>query len=296
MSDGVDYFPPDPNSRQYPDITLPDGVRPCRKPSAIIADMIDTFGEFIDIDRELLLLAAALGLCSWFPDCLETAPYLWIVGPLGSGKTKLLRLLSCICRRALLVGDVRAGSLYTLTDTYNPTLLIDELDLDDTSRSTDILRLLRTGTVPGVPAFRNGRPYSTYGVKAVASRQVPRDAALLSKSVVIPMLPTKKETSPLDDIAMRRIAQKFQPELLMFRFKNYSKVKCFRLAPGTLQDCTARTRQVAGALVAPIRRRSETESIILAALRRGDAEAEGERFLEPEWLVAEPCSVSAMKE
>jgi hypothetical protein len=90
-------------------------------------------------------------------------------------------------------GPHRSG--YTLTHSYNATLLIDELDLDDASRGTDILRPLRTGTVPGVPAVRCGKTFSTYGVKAVASRQVPRDAALLSKCIVIPMLPRRKETS-----------------------------------------------------------------------------------------------------
>src|SRR6202040_393832 len=109
----------------------------------------DTLGKFIAADRDVLVLLASVVLCSWFPDCFEAAPYVWIVGPLGSAKTKLLRLLSCMCRRALLVSDVRAGSLYTLTDSYNPTLLIDELDLADSSRSADILRLLRAGTVAG---------------------------------------------------------------------------------------------------------------------------------------------------
>jgi hypothetical protein len=226
-------------------------------------------------------------LCSWFPDCFETVPYCWIVGPPGSAKTKLLRLLSCVCRRALLVGDVRPGSLYTLTDSYNPTLMIDELDLDDSSRSADILRLLRTGTTAGIPAVRNGIPYSIYGVKAVASRQVPRDAAMLSRDVVIRMLPTRKETAVLDDVAMRRIVQKFQSELLMYRFTSYSRVKKFRLASKTLQDCIPRTRQIGHALAAPIQGHSENESIILSTLRERDSEAEAERLLEPEWLVGE---------
>ena len=284
---GVVYVPPDPRARLHPEITLPDGVRPCRQPAALIADMVDLFGKFVETDREQLLLLASLGLCSWFPDCFETVPYCWIVGPPGSAKTKLLRLLSCVCRRALLVGDIRPGSLYTLTDSYNPTLLIDELDLDDSSRSADILRLLRTGTAAGVPAVRNGTPFSTYGVKAVASRQVPRDAALLSRGFIIRMLPTRKETAPLDDHAMCKISQRLQPELLEFRFTSYSKVKKFRLAPRALQDCTPRTRQIGLALAAPLQGHLENESLILSALRERDSEAEAERLLEPEWLVGE---------
>ncbi len=282
---GTLYVPPDPMQALHSQIILPDGVRPCRKSAALIANIVDTLAKFIEADRELLVLLASVVLCSWFPDCFEAAPYVWIVGPLGSAKTKLLKLLSCMCRRALLVGDVRAGSLYTLTDYYNPTLLVDELDLDDRA-SADILRLLRTGTVAGVPAVRNGKLFSTYGLKIVASRDVPRDAALLSRCIIVSMLPSRKETQPLDDIAMCQIAHRFQPELLMFRFTNYSAVKSFRLPSGMLQDITPRMKQVALALVAPIQDDKGSASVVLLALRGRDHDSEIERALEPEWLAA----------
>ena len=283
---GTLYVPPDPMQALHSQIILPDGVRPCREPAALIADIVETLAKFIEADRELLVLLASVVLCTWFPDCFEAAPYVWIVGPLGSAKTKLLKLLSCMCRRALLVGDVRAGSFYTLTDSYNPTLLVDELDLDDRT-SADILRLLRTGTVAGVPAVRNGKLFSTYGLKIIASRDVPRDAALLSRCVIVSMLPSRKETQTLDDIAMRQIAQQFQPELLMFRFTNYSSVKNFRLPSSALQDFTSRLKQVALALVASIRGDADSEAIVLSALRERDRAAKIERALEPEWLTEE---------
>ena len=283
---GTLYVPPDPMQALHSQIILPNGVRQCREPAALIADIVGTLSQFIDADRELLVLMASVALSSWFPDCFEAAPYFWIVGPLGSAKTKLLRLLSCMCRRALLVGDVRAGSLYSLTDSYSPTLLIDELDLDDRN-SADMLRLLRTGTVAGVPAVRNGKVFSTYGPKIVASRDVPRDAALLSRCVIVSMLPSGKETQPLDDVAMHQIAHRFQPELLMFRFTNYSSVKSLRLPSSALQDFTSRMKQIALALVAPIQRDAESEAIVLSALRERDHAAKIERALEPEWLTEE---------
>jgi len=285
--DGTAYVPPDAMEALHSQIILADGVCPCREPAALIADIVDTLGKFIEADRETMVLLASVVLSSWFPDCFEAVPYVWIVGPLGSAKTKLLRLLSCMCRRALLVGDVRAGSLYTLTDSYNPTLLIDELDLNDSSRSADILRLLRAGTVAGVPAVRNGRLFSTYGLKIIASREVPRDAALLSRCVIVSMLPAGNETQPLDDVAMRQIAQQFQPEMLMFRFANYSSVKSFRLASSVLEDFTRRMKQVALALLAPIQGHAESESIVLSALRERDRAGKIERALEPEWLAEE---------
>jgi len=173
-----------------------------------------------------------------------------------------------------------------LTDRFNPTLLIDELDLDNSSRSADVLRLLRSGSAAGVPAGRNGKLFATYGMKIIASREVPRDAPLLSRCVVVSMLPSGNETQPFDDVAIRQIAERFQPELLMFRFTNYSTVKSFRLPSGTLQDFTPRMKQVALALVAPIQDDTESASVVLSALRERDRDSEIERALEPEWLAA----------
>jgi len=283
---GTLYVPPDPMQALHSQIIFSDSVRPCREPAALVADIVETLAKFIEADRELLVLLASVVLCSWFPDCFEAVPYVWIVGPLGSAKTKLLRLLSCMCRRALVVGDVRAGSLYSLTDSYSPTLLVDEMDLDDRN-SADMLRLLRTGTVAGFPAVRNGKLFSTYGLKIVASRDVPRDAALLSRCVIVSMLPAGNGTRPLDEVAMRQVAQKFQPEMLMFRFANHSRVKNFRLPLSAQKDFAPRMKQVALALVAPIQGHPESESIVISALRERDRAGKIECALEPEWLTEE---------
>ena len=158
-----------------------------------------------------------------------------------------------MCRRALLVGDVRPGSLYALTDRFNPTLLIDELDLDDSSRSADTLRLLRTGTVKGASAVRNGQLFSTYGLKIIASRCRGSQGHTSAESMRhCSDVTSRNETLPVDDIAMRQIAQQFQSEMLMFRFANYSSVKSFRVPSSALEDFTPRMKQVALALVAPI--------------------------------------------
>ena len=54
---GTLYVPPDPMQALHSQIILPDGVRPCREPAALIADIVGTLAKFIDADRELW--------CSW---------------------------------------------------------------------------------------------------------------------------------------------------------------------------------------------------------------------------------------
>jgi hypothetical protein len=233
-----------------------------------------------------LRIVAAIVLASWFPDCFEAAPYLWVVGPLGSGKTKLLKLLRCLCRRGLIAGDMRSGSVYKLIDDWNPTLLIDELDLGNSGASVELLRMLRTGSMPGVPTVRNGIRYSTYGLKVISSRQPFGDAALMSRGLVISMLPTETETLPLDEAAMQELEKKFQPRLCMLRLSNYAAVKNHCVTPMDLKGLSPRVKQIARALTAPLLGDAESTSMVLTILREHDDEARIERSLEPEWLVA----------
>jgi energy-coupling factor transporter ATP-binding protein EcfA2 len=281
--EGKIFVPPDPTSGSFPLLSLPNGLGTCCGVSELLAELASTISKFVKLFYKQSLIVATFVLTSWFPDCLEAAPYLSVVGPTGSGKTKLLKLLRCLCRRSLMAGDLRSGSLYKLTDAWGPTLIIDELDAPD----PELMRILRTGSVPGFPTYRNGQGYSTYGLKIISSRQPPGDAAWSSRALVVSLLPTEEETLPLDDVAMRQIQNEFQSKLCMFRLKNHMAVKNFRVPPNALQGLSGRMRQIARALCAPLLGDEERTSELLAILGEYDLEILLERALEPEWLVAE---------
>ena len=204
-------MPPDLTADSFPDLSLPNRLLTCNGSAELFAQISATIANFVILRPDQLRIVAAFVLASWFPDCFEAAPYLFIVGPLGSGKTKLLKLLRCLCRRGLIVGDIRSGSLYKLIDDWNPTLIIDELDLGNSGESAELLRILRTGSVPGVPTVRNGIRFSTYGPKVISSRQPFGDAALASRGLVISMLPMQSETQPLDEAAMQELENRSSP-------------------------------------------------------------------------------------
>jgi hypothetical protein len=285
--EGKIFVPPDPTSSSFPLLSLPDGLLPCSQPHELSAAIESTTSKYVILRNEQLKVVSSIVLASWFPDCFEAAPYLFIVGPLGSAKTKLLKLLRCFCRRGLLAGDLRSGSVYKLVDAWDPTLIIDELELGNTAASAELLRLLRTGSVPGVPTFRNGQRFSTYGLKIIASRHPLGDAAFSSRALVVSLLPTEEDTLPLDDAAMRQLENEFQPKLCMFRLKSYSAVKNFRVPPNALQGLSGRMKQIARALFAPLLGDEERTSELLAVLGEFDDEFRIERTLEPEWLVGE---------
>lgn len=264
---------------------LRSGIQPS---GDLTADLASAISKFVVMREEDLLLIEAYIRASWFPDCFESVPYLWIVGPLGSAKTKLLKLLSCFCRRALLVGDVRASAIYKLVSLQDPpTLLIDELDLDSSKSNSEMLRLLRTGTTQDVPAVRNGQLFSTYSFKAISSRQPPLDGALASRAITISMLPTGRDLQPLDQSAMRQLKDEFQPRLLSFRLAMHAVIKDFEGRPWDLPDMTPRMRQIARVLAASFEGDPERRVSLVAVLSEHDEATRIERSLEPESRVVE---------
>ena len=285
--EGRIFVPPDPMSRSFPSLSLPMGLLPCGDPSEVLGEAKDAISRFVTLPFQQRQIVAASVIASWFPDCFEAAPHLWIVGPLGSGKTKLLKVLWCMCRRGLIAGDLRPGSIYKLIDTWNPTLMIDELDLGGSVASRELLRMLRAGSAPAAPTFRNGRQFSTYGLKIIASRQPVSDAALLSRGLVISMLPATDDTPPLDGAAMDALEREWQPKLCMFRLQNFERVKNNCHSTNRLRGLSGRMKQIGLALTAPFGEHHACLSTLHGILNEHDDENQIERSLEPEWLAAE---------
>jgi hypothetical protein len=289
--EGQFFAPPDPTSTSFPALSLPDGLLPCGGPVKLLWEIASAISKFVKLRPDQIGIVASFILASWFADCFEAAPYLWIVGPLGSGKTKLLKVLWCLCRRGLIAGDLPSGSLYKLVDTWDPTLIIDEFEFASSAAIGELLRLLRTGSTPGVPIFRNGRSFSTYCLKVISMRQPLGDVALSSRGLIISMLPTKEDTPPLDTAAMKRLEEEFQPKLFMFRLQNHAAVKNFSNLPNAFDGLSPRMRQIARAFAAPFLGDAGITSELLQSLEGYDYEGSIERALEPEWLVAEGLMV-----
>jgi hypothetical protein len=268
-------------------LRLSTGISLCGQPRELHAELVATIHEYVDLPDDVLRVLGAFVLCCWFPDRLRFSPILWLVGPLSSGKTTILKLLHGLCRRAFLVGDLTPASLYQLPHLLKPTLLIDENDFGASLTSATVQRLLRTGNTPGTPAIRNGRAFDTYCSKVIASRQPPMDAALASRSIIIATSPSTRLLAPLDQAAIERIALEFQPKLLMYRLQNFHNLRVSSFFSSRIGGMTHRIRDIAEALAVPMLGDSDLENGLIDVLDQQDHDARIQRSLEPEWILLE---------
>lgn len=162
----------------------------------------------------------AFVVSSWFSEMLPVAPYLALLGPPGSGKTSAMRILRLLCRRSLLSADITSAGFYGVCHRLSPTLLIDETITAGHPRT--LLHLLRSSSAPGFVSLRKDKAQMAYGPKVLAWIELPNDAALNSRCIVIPMHRSSRSNllSP-DDPGMLQLAKTVRMRLLQFRFEHY---------------------------------------------------------------------------
>jgi len=158
-------------------------------PASELLHLIDSvFIRCLDLEDEYRFLLASFVMSTWMIDKLPVAPYVALVGPPGSGKTTVLKVLHLLCRRGLLTSDISSAAFYRACDRVTPTLFIDETATAGQQRT--LFHLLRSGTTRDVVTLREIRSYRTFGAKVVAWPELPDDEALNSRCVIIPIQET----------------------------------------------------------------------------------------------------------
>jgi hypothetical protein len=205
-------------------LRLPTGVRPYQSMQQLLYRVEDFISQCVDVEGRYVPVLVDFVLSTWFVDRLSIALYLSIIGLPQSGKTTLLKVLSLVCRRPLLIADITAASFYRACTQFMPTMLIDEAGSVGNNRA--LRRILRTGTTRDVHAVMANRIVHSYGAKVICWLEPPDDPALNSRCILIPMCETTRTNLVnVDDPEVEREAAILQAQLLQFRFENYRRVK-----------------------------------------------------------------------
>jgi len=222
--DGQVFVPLSRKNEVLVRLRLPTSVMPYGSVQELLRRLEGLISQCAAVDEKYVRVLADFVLSTWFVDRLEVAPYLSVVGLPQSGKTTLLRALSLVCRRPLLIADITSASFYHACARLMPTILIDETGSFRGNRA--LRHMLRSGTTRDVLAVRRNRTFHCYGAKVISWLEPPNDTALNSRCILIPMFESKGSALVrVDEPKVQQMAADLQAQLLRFRLENYKTVK-----------------------------------------------------------------------
>src|SRR5713226_8782428 len=222
--DGQLLIPPARNSEILRQLRLPKDAKPYDSVQELLRRLETLISQCVAVDEQHVAILADFVLSTWFIDRFSVAPYLSVVGLPQSGKTTLLKVLSLVCRRPLLIADITSASFYQACAQFMPTMLIDETGTAANNRT--LRHILRSGTTKGVLAVRRNYSFHSYGAKVFSWLEPPNDPALNSRCILIPMFESKSTALvSTDDPKIQEMAAHLQAQLLRFRLENFKTVR-----------------------------------------------------------------------
>jgi hypothetical protein len=230
-------------------VVLPRGTQPFVSPARLLGGIAASICACVDVSQSDAILIAAFAMCTWFVETLSVAPYLALVGLPRSGKTTLLQVLNQVCRRPLLTADITSAAFYEVYEKLSPTLLVDETLTAENQR--ELFHLLKTGTTRDSVTLRKGQSLKAFGPKVITCTDLPNDAALNSRCVIIPMQETSRTNlaKPTGKM-MLRVADDQRQQLLQYRLENYHSLRLPKVEGD--ERLHSRTRDLYQALALPL--------------------------------------------
>ncbi len=242
--------------------------------SKLVCALRDFLSKYSLLQPELVDLLTAFAMATWFCDCMTMAPVLYLFEPDDSIST-VLRLLSCICRRAVLLGDVDYAGLASLPPGLGATLLLNQNHL-----GRRVERTLLASTRRHFHVVRGNGPLDLYGARAFSCEKIAREGP----GFKVCLSPAQNPMPVLTDSEEHAIAGRLQSMLLRFRIVQYravrdAKVDCMALIPAM--------RQQAWTWLAPISDCPELSKPVFAEILRQSREEAGCRLIDPKCVVIE---------
>ena len=186
--------------------------------------------EYIDLaDDRLYDVLTAWIFSSWITEAWTVVPYIQILGPKNSGKTRLLEVLHALCYRGIMSSNISEPALFRSVEAWKPTLLLDETEIYNNESRSAVQNLLNSGYRRGQYAIRvrnveKGQPvldlFDVFGLKALSGTAGLRDT-LESRCIVIKMEKNiRKVKFKIDE----EYSKKLRSRLLLWRFRELSEI------------------------------------------------------------------------
>jgi putative DNA primase/helicase len=163
-------------------------------PAQLLNEVSETIRKFIVLDKDQADAVALWVAFTWFIDAVEFAPIIVISAPeRACGKSQLLTVIGKMSCRPLATSNMRAATLFRITEKWHPAILIDEAD---TFIKTDeeLAGLINAGhTRDNAFAWRligadfEPKSFNVWGAKAFAGISLEKHLpdATISRAIVI---------------------------------------------------------------------------------------------------------------
>ncbi len=271
---GVSYIPKKLESGLAQSVRFAPPSLPFGSPAKLISSLRDFLSNYARLQPEVTGLLLAFGLATWFCDLMIVAPVLYLIGP-ESAVSQVLRLLGCLCRRPVLLGDVDFAALATLPSRLGATLLVNQRNL-----GRQVKRALLASKRRHFCVVRGTGRLDLFGAKAFSCD----DFLTAQHGLTVSVSPAQDALPLLTDSEEQVIARNLQARLLRYRMTYYERVRANKIDSSPF---VPEMREEASTWLAPIVGCPQLSESVCAEILRQSQEAAGARFFDPKSLVVE---------
>lgn len=197
-------------------------------------ELVHIFQKYVDVPRWCAANAALWVMATYVYQGFNAFPYLMLLAERGSGKSRMLRLITMLSSNGLFWVSASMSSLFRAVEALKPTLGLDEIEYlndDKNPNSQEMLNLLNSGYERGAVVPRVNKDskmtieyFDAYCPKAIATTQ-DLSGVLNSRCLRIPITRTlKKEYVTRDPLNDRVVLEDLQRELTFWAIDNGAAV------------------------------------------------------------------------
>ena len=173
-------FSPNNNLIKNEVVLLPSEPQIYGSEAQLLADIRAFIHRYVDFSELFENVATYYVLLTWLYDAFNELPYLRLRGDYGSGKTRALLTIGSLCYKGFFAsGASTVSPIFHTLDAFRGTLIFDEADFRFSDERAEIVKILNSGNVSGLPVLRtmmnrqrefNPQAFQVFGPKIVATR------------------------------------------------------------------------------------------------------------------------------
>jgi hypothetical protein len=266
-------------------IRFPSHVAPFGSSRKLQEDVCGVIKRFTGLENDHVLLTAHAARASWFPEATDCPTALVICGAHSPRRQRLFQVLSCLCRRPLLLSEINLSSLCSLPWGFSPSLFIEHCP-----SNLHLQKAIRATRASGYVPWKGKlvRPRCVMVICSEESLAIPEWNA-----IEIPVTCTSVSLPILNEDAQRKVAREFQAKFLQYRLTNYAKIIKSKFDGAAL---TSSVSELARSLAMCVVDDPATQADIIRLLKEKDEEVKDEMSSDPLLAVVQALFAICHKE